>query len=178
MEAAKKRADLIDPYVRRHSADIPLELLEMYSALSKARRDVVKASRMLGIDVREGWWRYEALGDLASGYKPCPWQMSGGRLGGSRNGWVYFVQGSDQGLIKIGHARRPSARLATLQSASPIELHIIAVEPGSRLREQKLHAQFGHLREHHEWFRPEEELLRYIEEIGSTYGMSVTPIYK
>lgn len=83
---------------------------------------------------------------------------------------VYFIQAESGGLIKIGIAQSFAHRLKGIQAMCPIPLRILATISlrnglAARLRELELHRRFGHLREHGEWFRPEHELLAYIEEI-------------
>lgn len=78
---------------------------------------------------------------------------------------VYFVQGETIPLIKIGIAKNFGLRFSSLQTGSPDTLRILAVIPGSREKEIELHKRFSRLRVRGEWFRPEPELLNYIESI-------------
>ncbi len=77
---------------------------------------------------------------------------------------VYFIQAGLFGLIKIGSATDPTARLAMFQTGCPEELRLIAAIPGGGVAERRLHKQFAHLRVRGEWFQPAEELLGYIEQ--------------
>lgn len=70
--------------------------------------------------------------------------------------WVYFIRKGD--LIKIGYSTEPAIRFRTLR---PDE--VLAVIPGSMRDEQRCHAAFAHLREHHEYFRPGPDLLAFID---------------
>lgn len=84
---------------------------------------------------------------------------------GSRSMQVYFI-GGDTGAIKIGIARDPERRLATLQCGSPIKLRIMASGPGSHHDERTLHARFAEHRLHGEWFSPAPEILTEIDRIN------------
>lgn len=78
----------------------------------------------------------------------------------SKESFVYFFQRSDK-AIKIGTSTSPTQRLATLQTASgPLE--VLAMIPGDRNAERRLHRKFAEWRIHGEWFEPSEELLEFI----------------
>lgn len=74
---------------------------------------------------------------------------------------VYFVTCREIGMVKIGCARNPFARLATLQTAFPLELKIEAHMEGAYGREKEMHERFAKDRVRGEWFRitPEIDLL-------------------
>lgn len=85
---------------------------------------------------------------------------------------IYFVQAEIIGRIKIGWTADEDAavRLAMLQTASPVRLHLIATRPGGRCKERELHARFAHARTVGEWFDPVPELARYV---GRAQGAGV-----
>lgn len=64
---------------------------------------------------------------------------------------VYFV-GAPNGLVKIGFASDIDARFAKLVCASPVPLDILAITPGSRVKEREYHHRFKQWRRHGEWF--------------------------
>lgn len=76
-----------------------------------------------------------------------------------RDRLVYFIAASARGLIKIGSAVDPAARLRTLSTGSPDRLHLLATIPGGEKRERELHARFAADRVRGEWFRPSANLL-------------------
>jgi len=82
---------------------------------------------------------------------------------------VYFIQGTITKLIKIGRTDRvvrnpEKLRFKELQAGSPDELVILACVPEwSKKEECVLHRGFAHLRVHGEWFRPEQELLDFLD---------------
>jgi Meiotically Up-regulated Gene 113 (MUG113) protein len=80
---------------------------------------------------------------------------------------VYFIQPTAGGLIKIGAAGDPQARLLQLQTGCPVELALLATMPGTKKTETELHAQFADVRVRGEWFEPTESLLAYIERHAS-----------
>lgn len=68
---------------------------------------------------------------------------------------AYFLGSGPGGLIKIGHAVDPVARLAGLQKRSAARLAILAVDAeGDWLTEADLHWRFGYARLRSEWFEP------------------------
>jgi excisionase family DNA binding protein len=67
-------------------------------------------------------------------------------------GWVYFIQATVGGPIKIGLSQDVDLRLASLQLSSPFPLRLLATVPGGRRREYELHRQFAKHRLHGEWF--------------------------
>ncbi len=78
---------------------------------------------------------------------------------------VYFIAPVDGGRIKIGIASNVAARLANLQTGSPVPLRVIGIIRGVALAvEAELHVRFASCRCHGEWFEPTPELLAYIAE--------------
>lgn len=74
------------------------------------------------------------------------------------------------GLIKIGYtARLPRSRLASLAGRLRRVITVVGLMSGPCSVERTLHNRFGHLRAPtpadwgREWFRPEHELLEFIE---------------
>lgn len=70
---------------------------------------------------------------------------------------VYFAADDDMSFIKIGTSIELTKRLRTLG------LHLLATEPGSFQREAELHRRFAHLRLAGERFRPDGDLLAYVD---------------
>jgi hypothetical protein len=75
--------------------------------------------------------------------------------------WTYFIRGPEG--IKIGKSRNPEERKRGLQLAHASELEIIIAVPESVLSETAGHEMFKHLKMSGEWFRPEPDLLAFIE---------------
>lgn len=75
---------------------------------------------------------------------------------------VYFVHAPETGLVKIGFAENPIARLGKMQVDSPSRLILLAIEHGGKAREAQLHEQFTDLRARGEWFRFAEGLAEYV----------------
>jgi hypothetical protein len=76
--------------------------------------------------------------------------------------YIYFVEAADNGLVKIGYAKRPAARLHQLQSISPSALTLKGVVRGSRSHEVRLHEHFKENRVRGEWFSPCQELVDFL----------------
>lgn len=79
--------------------------------------------------------------------------------------FIYFIQATRSGLIKIGSASDPRGRLRSLQTGSPERLRLIGHIPGGTARERQLHDQFAADRSHGEWFVPSAELVAFIKEV-------------
>jgi hypothetical protein len=75
-------------------------------------------------------------------------------------GFVYFVRVGD--LVKIGYTADPKRRFAALQPSEVLHL-----EPGTMQDEKRCHAAFHHIRVEGELFRPDPDLLRFIDDLRS-----------
>ncbi len=96
-----------------------------------------------------------------------PWECgpngpgTGGR--GQTPADVYFIQAEGEGLIKIGLSSYPDCRLDAIQANSPARLRIIGIVPeGGYGLEAALHRRFASNRQHHEWFAPTPDLMKWI----------------
>lgn len=76
--------------------------------------------------------------------------------------FVYFIQATVSGLVKIGSASDPGSRLRTLQTGSPERLRLLATMDGGEPFEREMHARFAADRSHGEWFYATPELLDLI----------------
>jgi hypothetical protein len=79
---------------------------------------------------------------------------------------VYFVQVGEAGAIKIGIARDPASRLASLQTGHHEDLHIRALTHGGAEQERAYHEQFAAHRLRGEWFAPHPDILAEIERLS------------
>lgn len=80
---------------------------------------------------------------------------------------VYFI-GADEGPVKIGISADPKGRLATLNTASPVRLSILALCDGSADLECEYHSRFSGCRINGEWFERTPELLAEIERLNAS----------
>ncbi len=82
--------------------------------------------------------------------------------------WVYFIQSTQGGPVKIGYSTNPIGRLSTLQTAHAHPLKIIGRMAGGIAVERSLHTLFAadRVRSDGEWFRPSAALLAFIREVG------------
>jgi Meiotically up-regulated gene 113 len=92
--------------------------------------------------------------------RPCPFKPE--RM-------VYFIQGENSKLVKIGMTTNLGNRLRELQAASPDRLKVLAVilhenHDGPR------HQQFRDAWAYGEWFRPTPELMASIESLPPFRG--------
>ena len=81
-------------------------------------------------------------------------------------GGVYLVKAA--GRFKIGISSNPSARVASLATASPYPVETVHIEytDDYQVRERRLHRQFAEFRTHLEWFEfPDEMIPQVIEAI-------------
>lgn len=80
---------------------------------------------------------------------------------------IYFIQAENK-FIKIGSSLKPEIRLKALQSSLfPFsgKLKILGIIPkGGREKEKDLQEIFGIYKVHGEWFEPNKEILKYIDE--------------
>lgn len=84
----------------------------------------------------------------------------------------YRIQ--EKPLIKIGYSLEPLSRLGTLQSASPYELRFMVIMHGDLECERLLHKKFHHLCVSGEWFKGNEELIKYIDILKKRFGCDYT----
>lgn len=73
--------------------------------------------------------------------------------------FVYFIKPVDaDGPIKVGCSTFPPARLAALQTWSPVDLEIISHFEGSKEIERAIHERFAQWQVRGEWFEPVKAL--------------------
>ena len=80
---------------------------------------------------------------------------------------IYFLQDRAKLYIKIGFSESVPSRVASLRTASPNELVLLATCEGDRDAEAALHRQFAPYREVGEWFRPAPELIQHIQRVAA-----------
>ncbi len=86
-------------------------------------------------------------------------------------GFVYFIERSDTGAIKIGTSADPQKRLAAIRAAAGCACVLLVVVPGGVGVERMLHRRFGSTRLHGfrgatgdtEWFALSNELADFID---------------
>lgn len=98
-------------------------------------------------------------------------------MGERETGFVYFIQGKDRRLIKIGWSIDPKARLRQLECGSPEPLELVGALRGSPTDERRLHQQFALQRVRGEWFRVTREIRDLMEIAAATWGKPVRTIY-
>jgi hypothetical protein len=91
--------------------------------------------------------------------------------------WIYTIQQGDDGPVKIGKAKKPSERIATLQQANPATLNGIAAWRDFPEEEKRLHREFAKYRIRGEWFEPAPELIEYVTHEGGSF-CDWTPLTK
>jgi hypothetical protein len=78
--------------------------------------------------------------------------------------YVYFIQSVNGGPIKIGKSDDVKRRILDMQTANPFRLRLLLVLSDDKATEKEMHDAFIDLRiDGGEWFRPETELLDFIE---------------
>ena len=70
--------------------------------------------------------------------------------------YLYIIENSDNGLVKIGYSLNPDRRCASLQTGSTAELRVAHVaevaQDRAQILERKLHQEMAHARVRGEWF--------------------------
>lgn len=87
----------------------------------------------------------------------------------ARTSSVYFAR-RDDGAIKIGWTADVPRRLAELRKETGANVALLAVLPGDKPDELRLHARFALSRLDGEWFMPSEEIaafLRALREVAA-----------
>jgi hypothetical protein len=79
--------------------------------------------------------------------------------------WVYFIQDSGSGLIKIGYSTNVNSRLQAIQQGMPTEVKLLKYIHGDKELESELHERFSESRQRGEWFKPTNELLEFVESL-------------
>ena len=82
-----------------------------------------------------------------------------GKTQDKRKGFIYLIENTDTGNVKIGFSANPEKRLKELQSISGCSLRIIGTKKGTQAREKELHRKFSQYRIRGEWFKPEQVIL-------------------
>lgn len=70
---------------------------------------------------------------------------------------IYFIRCKD--LVKIGYTNSVSKRFASLQTGSPYDLYLLAMDTGNRKLEKLYHRLYEKYHERGEWFRFEGKIL-------------------
>lgn len=118
-----------------------------------AKDIVADIARMVGINLRP---RTAPKPQKAS-KRPAPTAGSG---------FVYFIQRSDGGPIKIGWAKDVRARVAKIQTGVPETLAVLATMPGTTRTERSVHGLLAaHRCRRGEWFNPAPEVLEVVERV-------------
>jgi hypothetical protein len=81
-------------------------------------------------------------------------------------GQVYFVVGMTTGLVKVGTANNPLARLRELQCGSPDRLVLVATAPGGPRAEVQYHQEFSADHVRGEWFELSPPIVDEILALG------------
>jgi hypothetical protein len=82
---------------------------------------------------------------------------------------IYFIQAGQDGPIKIGTAKNPLERMATLQVAQPYTLKLLGVYFGIALEEKQLHDEHRDAWIRGEWFHPTPEVLATVTGLAAPW---------
>lgn len=86
---------------------------------------------------------------------------------------VYFIYSA--GLLKIGCTKDIERRMADLGNMGAAPSTLIAVLPGDKSLEYRLHCLFKDDRRHGEWFYPSDEMKRFLYCIDVAAKVTMTP---
>ena len=91
----------------------------------------------------------------------------------STKAYVYFIQTSISGCVKIGCAWNVAYRLSSLRVGNHEALELVGWIVGNRHLERAIQKQFEADRIRAEWFRPSDELINFIK--GLPQARKATP---
>lgn len=97
--------------------------------------------------------------------------MTAGHSWSKPKPWIYFVQLGD--VIKIGTSSNVPGRLLAIPG------RLVGLMSGGLQRERYLHEDFRHLREVGEWFRADDDLVRFIAKLPTRPrpgGLELSPV--
>jgi hypothetical protein len=98
-----------------------------------------------------------------------------GRQGGGRGSWVYFIESTGNGRIKIGFTTGDvETRRRALQTGSPEPLRVLAMIQGDEKLERRLHVRFAADRIVGEWFTPSDALVSFVDGIHMAQEQHIT----
>jgi hypothetical protein len=78
---------------------------------------------------------------------------------------VYFIEALTSGFVKIGYSQNPQERLKSLQNGVPFELVIIKTIKGTAEDEREIHRRFYKHRVRGEWYKFNQEIKDFIDEM-------------
>jgi len=85
-------------------------------------------------------------------------------IAGATNGnWIYVI-GAGRGPVKIGWTTNLKSRLVKLQTGSPVKLRLLALAPGNRVDEARLHQLFAADRLTGEWFNRSSAVAKFMQQ--------------
>lgn len=90
-------------------------------------------------------------------------------------GFIYAIAAPGSDRVKIGFAGDPRLRLAQLLTASPDDLAIIGVVPGSKGDEACVHRRFRHLQIRREWFWHREDVAAFVDDLAKQRALHLGP---
>ncbi len=137
-----------------------LEVQECIGAVGKIFPDNGACVGMVDELVGAGLWRVVSDDDVPS------FQFTPLNIGEPWRTGVYFMRAGRRGAIKIGWTTSLSSRLATLQTGNAEPLEVIGWMRGGPKLERAMHRLFESHRMTGEWFRPAQEILDFVAEIG------------
>lgn len=109
-------------------------------------------------------WYHPVLAEIAN----QAWESKRNRQKKPSRCYAYFIgEANADTPIKIGVSVNPWARLKQLQTASPMELAVLANVRCLEITESELHRAFGCYRTTGEWFARSPALVRFMEQVNA-----------
>lgn len=84
--------------------------------------------------------------------------------------YIYLIRCGTHGPVKIGLAKDPSERLATLQQGNPTALRGLAAWRALAEEERMFHEELADHRIRGEWFKPAPEVLGLHAQYGNDFA--------
>lgn len=88
--------------------------------------------------------------------------------------YIYFIRLKKKGIIKIGFSSYPEQRFKDLSRQTNDEIEVLKIIHGSISKEKDIHRQFEYCSMSPEWYKPDEKLIKYIDNIQGLDMADVT----
>jgi hypothetical protein len=93
-------------------------------------------------------------------------------------GYIYFIQCNNNKYIKIGYTTNLKTRIQVIQSNNPEKINVLNVINGTERMERKIHRELNKYNIRGEWFLPDDEVIKAMNNYVATYNIDKKLIEK